>query len=229
MGKPGSNPLSLCGPSLQIQPLQQQDVFLMDAFVAYGYEGKELQTLNDCRLHLKATLLSHICTARGNSIEPRAWAGQQSLTLKPPSWVGTYKPRPESWELWKAALRTVFLQPNTASLRLRSPMGRWLQPKKATWRWWRPIPSLNTKMMAHGNSGAMLSLVRAEQNSRRRCLWKPNRFPIQCLGLVFCSPQGLSWSLLLPSEALLLQPHLMWPPPHCQPSWKPCLMKRTGP
>ena len=58
-----STPLSLLGPPLQIPPLRQHDEFIMDAFVAQGYEDAELQILNDCRLYLKATLLSHICTA----------------------------------------------------------------------------------------------------------------------------------------------------------------------
>ena len=121
----------------------------MDAFVAQGYEDKELQILNDCRLHLKATLLSHICTARGTAIEQRAWAGKSSLTVKNPPWIGTYNPRPDSRDLWRSALQQTFVQPNSTSHHLRTPLGKWLSPNDTHWRWWRHYYGSNSLFERH--------------------------------------------------------------------------------
>ena len=87
-------PLSLKGPSLAEQPLRDNDVFLMDAFVDQGYEGEDLCLLNDCRLHIRATRLSQITTADGWRIEPRAWKGQSSWNMTSGPWIGTYRPPP---------------------------------------------------------------------------------------------------------------------------------------
>ena len=87
-----STPLTLQGEDLGLKPKRQKDVCLIDAFVEAGYETDELETLRDCRMHLRANFVSDISTACGSRITRAAWKGkknsnrsQNSLDQHPPS------------------------------------------------------------------------------------------------------------------------------------------------
>ena len=133
--------LHLTGPSLALPRRRTRDVFLMDAFIAQGYEGDDLMALQDCRLHLKAVRLSDITTADGWRIEPRAWAGKASWQCTAPPWIGTYRPTADKVSLWQEALRATFMVPDQTSMRLNEDLGPWLQEDDPHWIWWRHYSS----------------------------------------------------------------------------------------
>jgi hypothetical protein len=58
--------LILEGPNLGIPNSRENDISLMDAFVAQGCKDKTLMVLNECRFYLAASHLSHISLACGN-------------------------------------------------------------------------------------------------------------------------------------------------------------------
>jgi hypothetical protein len=65
--------------------------------------------VNACRLYLKVTMLSEICTDCGQYVEEWAMTGSgrnQSTTLVYPHQL---KPPPQMWKVWQEALRAAFL------------------------------------------------------------------------------------------------------------------------
>ena len=85
-------PLTLKGPKITLDPQCMHDQCLMDALIDTGtFDDTQLRDLNECRLELEATLISHIATACGNYITQQAWNGKQSVDRKEPHWIHTGK------------------------------------------------------------------------------------------------------------------------------------------
>ena len=131
-----SSNLSLRGEDITIHKQRENDIHLTDAFIAHGYTGDQLDALNDCRLHLRATTLADLCTANGLSITSSAWHGQRFIHCKPHNWINTYRPGPNKWKLWQNVLRQLFLPPINTHRHLTNPLGDWSKPTDDHWIWW---------------------------------------------------------------------------------------------
>ena len=129
-------PLTLRGPDITVQPERQDDHYLMDSFVAMNFSPDQLSSLNDCRMYLQATLLSHICSADGTMIDPYCWHGRSHHARRVSNWPSARKPSVNAWTLWRSALRTTFLFPHALHRRLRHPLGPWLTLHDDNWIWW---------------------------------------------------------------------------------------------
>ena len=126
------------GVQLAVSPERPNDQFLMDVFLFSGlYNPDQIQQLQDCRLFLRVTTLSHICTADGTHIHPKAWNGRILTHRRRIPWINTYRPGQNKWDLWRNALRTHFLMPYTDHLRLRTTLGQWYKPTDEVWKWWK--------------------------------------------------------------------------------------------
>ena len=67
-----------------------EDSFLMLRFFPHGYRGKELERLNECRVHLRALLLSDSCMADGRHLSDSATEVQRDPQHSSPfSWPCT--------------------------------------------------------------------------------------------------------------------------------------------
>jgi hypothetical protein len=129
--------LTLRGPNLGLPNERLHDVSLMDAFVAQGFGEQCLITLNECRLYLGASHLSHISTACGSRIDQRCWHGKQHLSDMRPRLIHTYRPTMKDWETWRESIRSTFLFPEVQHLRLRQALGEWINKSAVTWKWWK--------------------------------------------------------------------------------------------
>ena len=131
-----STPLQLTGPCIVQPSLREHDVHLMDAFLDLEPSPLELQTLQDCRLHLRVYALSEITNAAGTALLERPWNGQPSTDLLTTSWINTYRPGPNAWTLWQDFLRRAFLTPHTQHKRLRRPLKQFQPSSYNRWVWW---------------------------------------------------------------------------------------------
>eukprot|EP00957_Ditylum_brightwellii_P009544 720058-Ditylum_brightwellii.AAC.1 len=75
-----------------LQPQRENNLFIMEDFAMAGYEGAQLEELNRCRLHLKATTLFDITSGDGKTVLKRALEGTPSST--PPRYNWTHQPPP---------------------------------------------------------------------------------------------------------------------------------------
>jgi hypothetical protein len=128
-------PLTLKGPNLGLPNEREKDAALMDAFVAEEYDQKTLIILNECRLYLRVSHLSQISTACGQHVDEQCWSGAQQLSAMRKPLIKTYRPTRKDWGVWQQALQTTFLQLDAEDLRLKNPLGPWLQRKSTTWKW----------------------------------------------------------------------------------------------
>jgi hypothetical protein len=143
--------LMLKGPNLSLPDEREGDVALMDAFVAQGYDRAMLTCLNDCRLFLGASHLSHLSTACGARIDNRCWQGKHHLSDLRPKLIQTHRPSTDAWVMWRKALSESFLTPHETHLRLRTPLGPWKKTTSPTWKWWKhPSSPYIYKKMENG-------------------------------------------------------------------------------
>jgi hypothetical protein len=129
--------LTLKGPQLGLPNEREKDESLMDAFVAQGFDDKRLITLNECRIYLGASHLSHISTACGSRVDERCWQGKQHHSDMRSKLIHTHRPTQKDWEIWRESIRSTFLLPEVRHLRLRQALGPWMQRTSATWKWWK--------------------------------------------------------------------------------------------
>ena len=130
--------LTLKGPSIALPIQRERDFHLMDAFIQHpAIPSTNIPILQKCRLYVRATRMSDICTAGGQQIQERAWNGQPSTDRAVPNWVGTIPPTANEVATWQDALRIIALVPFTETRRLRIPLGQWLKPEIPQWTWWK--------------------------------------------------------------------------------------------
>ncbi len=96
----------------------------------------QLQSLQDCRLYLRAYSLADITSACGHRITKQAWNGTPSINCQPARWINVHKPKQNDWVIWRDFLRRAFLYPHADHRRLRQSLGNWLLPLDQTWNWW---------------------------------------------------------------------------------------------
>jgi len=116
------------------------DEFLMEVFATSGYSAMELHMLNLCRLHRHIYLLSDLTTGLGTHLDLRL------LDSKHPShqhdrwfWPPAGRPSAQCWRLWKdATIQCFTIDPNSPTLKLRTPLGSWTDPNLRAMAYYSP-------------------------------------------------------------------------------------------
>jgi hypothetical protein len=113
---------------------REQDAFLMDIVLRdKRFRPAQIRRINFCRLYLKVLLISDICTATGDSIDPDMYSG---ATPKPQRAQKANQPSPtsKSWQQWKRLMH--ILCHGRVNMKLRTPLGRWTVPSHELRRQW---------------------------------------------------------------------------------------------
>ena len=142
--------LQMKGPLPTIPTLRAGDSHIMDIFVANNIRGSKLQHCNLCRIYLRATTKSDICTADGKSIDEDAWLGRAPTRPSNYEWPRPGRPSNSMWNTWRESLRSCFLRPYTTSKSLVTPLGLWNDSSTDSWEWWYS-PS-DTRLFQHSNN-----------------------------------------------------------------------------
>lgn len=112
---------------------RQHDCTIMSYLMNQNIPMPTLVRLNRCRNFLCALFLSDISTADGKHIAPRfltlAPSPLQSELLFPAE-----HPSKQDWKVWKSTWISI----SSASGKLSSPLGDWINPPAARWRWFAP-------------------------------------------------------------------------------------------
>jgi hypothetical protein len=87
-------------PALQ----RQHDACIMDGIIELGLSTTSLERINCCRIYLRVTTLSDICTLHGDQIERKAWLGLGRMASSQADWPVQPRPHDKSWGLWRSAL-----------------------------------------------------------------------------------------------------------------------------
>jgi hypothetical protein len=92
-------------PEIPLPQLQREnDACIMDGFIEHNLPNHTLKRLNLCRLWLRVTLLSDICTLPGSQISRTTWLGSAPMPSSDASWPVQPRPQEKSWTLWRKAL-----------------------------------------------------------------------------------------------------------------------------
>ena len=132
--------MTLQGPNIAPLAQRERDPFLMDAFIQELMPSPELlNTLQKCRLFLRAYRLSDICLACGSRIDDVAWMGQPLEHRAYAPWIPTERPTEADWIKWRECLRKLWLPPQSHSRRLLQPLGAWKTTVETDldWIWWK--------------------------------------------------------------------------------------------
>ena len=111
---------------LTSSPRRLGDVNLMDYANTLDYTPKTLETLNHCRLHLRAEYLSDVCNAQGTrlSIHNDQSPCFISFPTSEDSWPRQPPPEPPYWQAWHRFLREHFGCSSKSSY-LKKSLGKW--------------------------------------------------------------------------------------------------------
>ena len=121
-----------------LQQYRRGDKFLTEEFIKFGYQGKDLRMLNECRMFLKVTTLAEILTADGERIEEWAWEGRK----KQQSFNQYQWPRLQTrlsrchWTQWKYSLKRCFVLTANRERKLCCRMGNINAVLAKAWRWY---------------------------------------------------------------------------------------------
>ena len=90
-------------------PQRQGDQCLMTIFIAHGYKGSQLASINRCRLYCKVIWLSDILTADGLYIHKTCFnsnfdSSYDNDYIRPTQWL----PGKADWVIWGKAVRNCF-------------------------------------------------------------------------------------------------------------------------
>ena len=123
------------GDTPVLEPLRDNDRFLMPAFERAGYSKKALRRLSTCRCYLQVTSLAEISDSYGSSICAWALLGQQPghSFRKVHCWPGQPKPGRSEWTFWEAALRSTFSLSSARTLPPEYRLGMWFHDTAASW------------------------------------------------------------------------------------------------
>ncbi len=110
---------------------REHDKFLMDYFNTCQFASKTMESLNRCRIFLRAITLSDITTADGSRLllgikSNRHTQGRRSRL----DWPQQDKPSKRDWTLWSEALTN--LETND---KLSQPLGKWVAPTHQIWEY----------------------------------------------------------------------------------------------
>jgi hypothetical protein len=113
----------------------EDDRFLMESFIEFGFRGSELRHLNDCRMHLHALRVSDVCTADGQQLTDDVMEVQPDPHRSSPySWSRTHRPQYKYRAFWRSALTKVFLHLTDTQV-LRQTLRPFSAQVSATWLW----------------------------------------------------------------------------------------------
>jgi hypothetical protein len=133
-------------PSLRLR--RRNDHFIMNSIITTGYSPHQLQSINRCRMYLRATTLSDITTGFGDQINKDILRGiRDEDAYTPYLWPRQPRPDERSWRLWRKALRESFPHTNR---RLTTPLGSWHDGHRDQWRWFYQ-PHTNNLYQRFGN------------------------------------------------------------------------------
>ena len=118
---------------------REDNRFLIEEFIRFGYQGAELRMLNECRMHLKTVCLSELVTADGGRIDEWAWKGKgikKEQSLNQYQWPRSpTKLSNGHWTLWRQGLERCFLLPQSSDQTLRARLGKIKPNLHSHWRW----------------------------------------------------------------------------------------------
>jgi len=155
--------LSFHFPSHWVPTLpRENDVFLMDYFIALRLPVSILRALNFCRVYLQVITLSDICSADGTYILPQAKAGSplpyRTSTL---DWPNQGKPLPADWATWRHSL--AYLEERG---KLQTPLGAWIHKSHQQWQTF--YDPANTQLFLQETPGQINVIQQALRNTSRR-------------------------------------------------------------
>ena len=127
---------------------RENDVFLMEVIVNYGYTKLQLQRINRCRQYLQVITLLDILCGSGRTYSKAAYSCQRDSTIPHHyAWSRQPRPGPKSIAIWRKALRQCFPRVNGI---IEHRLGNWLYPPEPTWIWFY-LPSSQTVYQRRGN------------------------------------------------------------------------------
>jgi hypothetical protein len=106
-----------------LQPWRECDVLLIPTFLRLGYVGQELRWLNMCRLYLKVSWLSEICSGDGIRIIRRFFEHSAIPVTSDVRYPIQGDPPKGAWIIWKRALQRLC---NNNQV-LHQPLGHWVR------------------------------------------------------------------------------------------------------
>jgi hypothetical protein len=114
----------------EFEPLREADRLIIPTFAGMGFTSDKLALLNQCRLYLKVTWLSEICTADGTKIESRVMQKPYAISIRPRyNYPNQNYPSASAWSAWSSALQHLCRSGNY----LASPLGPWVCRKSISW------------------------------------------------------------------------------------------------
>jgi Reverse transcriptase (RNA-dependent DNA polymerase) len=118
---------------ISFPPQRIGDRPIMDFFKHDEISTLDRRSLNRCRLFLRAFYISDISDGYGTHICEDAWKGVCTATpFKIESWPAQGPPTRNDWEIWRKHIKLHLTQ---RGLRLKEPLGAWLQ-EDPTWPWY---------------------------------------------------------------------------------------------
>ena len=141
-----------------------RDVVLMSAIALYNFTPAVLQSVNRCRIYLRVTTLSDICTADGRALHP-------FLTLRQPfgirdrfSWPAQGRPDSTDWKRWDAVLHTVVVQSGV----LGRGLGHWDLSHESYLLDWDYFITDSGDLVQHSTDGWRYFVLRGTARGRMR-------------------------------------------------------------
>jgi hypothetical protein len=126
-------------PIYTVRRRRINDVVLMET-VTGAYTETEIKTINRVRIFLRVETLADCVDASGRfllrgAVLSHETAGVESFPTR--FWPRQARPGPKSWAVWRRFIRqfTVDRDDRTIQLRLREPLGEWLDTRDRRWTW----------------------------------------------------------------------------------------------
>jgi len=128
--------IDTCTPEIPLS--WEGDQLLMMLFSQAGISGKELATLNCCRIFLQVAMLGNISDGSGHYIfSDQMLLGKPNTTFASGyNWPNQGTPTKKEWAIWHLGLQLAIPVGNTG--RFQQPLGQWLLPwdkHPHCWNW----------------------------------------------------------------------------------------------
>ena len=119
-----------------LKPQRDNDKYIMEEFVRFGYTKQKLQLLNKCRIYLQAISLSDIANGQGNQIVKNYLEGRRDAARRSTfAWPNTKRPGYNDWYTWSSAIKEVFCSNDTGAI-LKQSLGVWKHTQYCDWDWY---------------------------------------------------------------------------------------------
>jgi len=104
--------IDTCTPEIPLS--REGDQLLMTLFSQAGIGGKELATLNRCRIFLQVAMLADISDSSGHYISDQMLSGKPNTTFASGyNWPNQGTPTKKEWAVWHLGLQLAILVGNT--------------------------------------------------------------------------------------------------------------------